>query len=388
MKTYDWIAVGGGITGAALAYELAYRGFRVLLIEKDAKPDNATRYSYGGLAYWSGTTTLTRQLCREGIELHRNLSAELGADTEFREIDLLLTVAPADDPQAIAQTYNQFAILPDLLSVKEACQLEPLLNLQAIAGVLRLPHGHVHPHKLTQAYQQAFLRAGGEIEIAPVVNLLRQGKQIQGVATPQTNYHAAHTVVCAGGLSRSLLKTAGIESKLYFTHAQLLKTPPVDIQLRTLIMPASLKRLALETEATRPEMEPLWDSPTPQLVAGILEPGGIQFRDGSICMGQISQILTDPHAAIDAAASEAQIRAGVGHILPALENLPATWHNCLVAFACNSQPLVGEIKGYQGVYLFSGFTSTLVFAPPLARHFASWIAGEKDEIIPQISPVT
>ena len=66
MKIYDWIVVGAGITGAALAYELVNKGCKVLLLEQYATPHNATRYSYGGLAFWSGTTPLTRQLCDEG----------------------------------------------------------------------------------------------------------------------------------------------------------------------------------------------------------------------------------------------------------------------------------------------------------------------------------
>jgi glycine/D-amino acid oxidase-like deaminating enzyme len=67
MKTYDWIVIGAGITGAALSYELVKTGFSVLLLEKHKTPQNATRYSYGGLAFWSGTTELTRQLCDEGL---------------------------------------------------------------------------------------------------------------------------------------------------------------------------------------------------------------------------------------------------------------------------------------------------------------------------------
>ena len=62
MKTYDWIVIGGGITGAALSYELRKKGLSVLLLEQNAIANNATRYSYGGLAYWSATTPLTRQL--------------------------------------------------------------------------------------------------------------------------------------------------------------------------------------------------------------------------------------------------------------------------------------------------------------------------------------
>ena len=34
MKTYDWIVVGAGITGAALSYEFAKKGYGVLLLEQ------------------------------------------------------------------------------------------------------------------------------------------------------------------------------------------------------------------------------------------------------------------------------------------------------------------------------------------------------------------
>ena len=44
MKTYDWIIIGGGITGAALAYELTKIGFSVLLLEQYEISQNATRY--------------------------------------------------------------------------------------------------------------------------------------------------------------------------------------------------------------------------------------------------------------------------------------------------------------------------------------------------------
>ncbi|MGL5077240.1 MAG: NAD(P)/FAD-dependent oxidoreductase, partial [Waterburya sp.] len=206
MPTYDWIVIGAGITGACLAYELSKQGFQVLLLEKDATPNNATVYSYGGLAYWSGTDELTRTLGQEGIELHRQLSEELGADTEFRELDLVLTIDRQDDPETIAQNYAHFAITPELLNVQDACILEPLLNPNAIAGVLKLPHGHIHPQKTTNAYLQAFERNAGKIVYEQVIELLRRGDDVVGVKTPDNLYYAANTIVCAGGLSRSLLQ--------------------------------------------------------------------------------------------------------------------------------------------------------------------------------------
>ncbi len=388
MKTYDWIVVGGGIAGAALGYELVRKGFSVLLLEKDATLQNATRYSYGGLAYWSGTSELTRQLCQEGIELYRSLSEELDTDTQFRELDLLLTIDPDDDPQAVADDYARFAIPPTLLSVEEACELEPLLNRNAIAGALTVRHGHIHPDKTNQGYSEAFRRAGGEIQIAQVVELLREGDRIKGVKTPEQNYHAANTVVCAGGLSRALLKAAGIPVRVYFTHAEMIEIPPVDIQLQTLVMPANTKRFALEAKASTAEVDPLWDEPGYEPVPPILDAGAVQFLDGSLRIGQLSRVLTDPYAQVAPNESEAAIRTQVGKVLPALEKLPGTWHQCLVAFSSNRLAVVGALSGVEGAYVFSGFTTPLVFAPPLAKRFANWATGQDDEIIAQLSPIS
>ena len=379
MTNYDWIVIGGGITGSALSYELVKKGFKVLLLEKDAQPENATRYSYGGLAYWSGTTELTRQLCQEGIELHRNLSQQLEADTEFRELDLLLTIDREANPQQVYGDYQQFAIKPQLLSIEESCTLEPLLNPDAIAGTLKFPHGHIHPQKTNLAYQQAFLKLGGEIKIEEVISLLKQGHKIEGVKTHKNSYYTAYTAVCAGGLTRSLLQNVGIRVKIYFTHAQLIKTPPTEIKLRTLVMPANLQRLVMEAEVTQPEKESLWEQPSQNLLAGVMEAGAIQFLDGSICMGQISEIITEPNAQLDPLQSEEKIRQGIATILPSLSKIAGTWHNCLVAFTNNSNFLIGKLDNFEGVYLFSGFTSTLVFAPPLAKHFANYFSREESD---------
>lgn len=368
MKTYDWTVVGGGITGAALAYELVKTGFSVLLLEKDAVAQNATRYSYGGLAYWSGSTELTRQLCQEAIARYNILSPELDADIELRELDLLLTIPADANPEATAALYANCAVPPRLLSVAEACELEPLINGDAIAGALTVKHGHINPQKTTQAYIQAFLRAGGELQIG----------EWQGTTT-----HSANVVICAGGLSRQLLKSLGISVKLYFTHAEIIEIPPVDLRLNTLVMPANLQRFKLESASTK--VDELWDKPDNQLAAQILDAGAIQFLDGSLRLGQISRVLTNPDAVINPEESENLLRQGISQILPVLGNLQGNWHHCLVAFSSNGLPVIGAIPELTNVHIFSGFSNPLVFVPPLAKRYAQFLAGKEDEIIPQLS---
>ncbi|MEH1986680.1 NAD(P)/FAD-dependent oxidoreductase [Nostoc sp.] len=377
MKTYDWIVVGGGITGAALAYELVKTGFSVLLLEQHSRPQNATRYSYGGLGYWSGTTPLTRLLCKEAIARYHILSQELDADIQFRELDLLLTISADNDPKATAASYNDCAIPPRLLSIQEACELEPQLNREAISGALTVKHGHIHPEKTAQAYIQAFERAGGEMQITQVLQVFQDGVQ-----TTSATFHSANVVVCAGGLSRQLLKSAGVSIKLYFTHEEIIETPPVDVRLRTLVMPASQKRFQLEAEST--QVDELWDELGNELVPPILDVGAIQFQDGSIRIGQISRAIADPHAEVNSDVSEKWLRKGAGQILPALEHLPGTWYHCLVAFSSNQLPLIGAIPGFERVHVFSGFSNPLVLIPPLAKRFANFATGQEDEIIKQM----
>lgn len=73
-------------------------------------------------------------------------------------------------------------------------------------------------------------------------------------------------------------------------------------------------------------------------------------------------------------------------MLPALGNLPGTWHHCLVGFSSDRLPLIGAVPGVEGVHIFSGFSNLLVIVASLAQHFANWADGQEDKIIAQLSP--
>ncbi|AFY72344.1 glycine/D-amino acid oxidase, deaminating [Synechococcus sp. PCC 7502] len=381
MKTYDWVVIGSGIAGAALSYELSVAGFSVLLIEQHQHLQGATRYSYGGIPYWSGTTDLTRLLAQEGIDRYPKLAPELESDIEFKYIDLLLTIAANANPQAIADSFKHFAVQPQLLDPKLALTLEPLLNPEAISGVLHYHHAYVNPELLVKAYQLGLLRHGGEI----VIDQVRQVNQIgvnSGVKTLQTSYYGQNIAVCAGGIGRSLLKSSGVSVKLYFTHAEVIETVPSEVILRTIVMPAITDRLRLESEASRNDQR--WDDEDYEVLAPSIDVGAIQFKNQHLRIGQISLAHTNPYLDRDLQQSEIAIRDQVKNIIPAIATIPGTCHRCLVAFSADSLPLVGAVT--ENIHIFSGFTSPFVFVPPLAKRFALAIAGNSDQLINQLSP--
>lgn len=396
MKTYDWIVVGGGLAGSAVAYELVRAGLSVLLLDQTAAAsltasgstpiNTATNCSYGGIAYWSGTTPLMRQLCQEGIELHRTLSAELDGDTEYRELNLLLTIDSDRNPEAVTAAYRSMDIVPTLIDTATACELEPLLNPNAIAAALMVKHGHVSPEAIIHAYQQAFLRSGGELvdeQVSGFCLAEANPTQCQGVRTAANRYWGDNVVVCAGGLSRSLLHQAGLTVPLYATIAELIDLPPGVLQMRSLVMPAELKRFALEETAAA---DSRWNEPGQEIAPAILDAGVVQFRDGRIRLGQISRVHTDPLTPTQSLGGEAAIRAAIGRLIPALEHQPGQWRSCPVAFSGDRLPLVGAVPEMAGIHLFSGFGNPFAILPPLARRFAQAAAGQPDPLLSQVSP--
>lgn len=389
MGKADWIVVGNGLAGAALSYELQKQGLSVLVLDQMTPSSQATRYSYGGIAYWSGQTDLMRQLCQEGIDLHRQLSAELEGDTEFRELDLLLTVAPEVDLAEAASIYTNVTIPPQILHPAEAVELEPLLNPAAIAGALRLPHGHVSPEAIVTAYNQAFQRLGGQIQPGEVTGLLQQGQQVVGVTTQQGGYEAAEVVVCGGAMTRALLNRVGISTRLYFTQAELIETDSGWAKLHSLVMPAQLRRFELEAQAGRPEQETHWEQPGQEILPPILDPGVVQLRDGRLRMGQLSRVTSDLQPDVDAGASEQALRQAIGQLLPSLSSIPGRWCRCQVAFSGDRLPLLGRLPNREGLHLFSGFSNPFAILPPLARRYAQAVAASSipdSELLGQFAP--
>jgi glycine/D-amino acid oxidase-like deaminating enzyme len=382
MESFDWIVVGGGITGAALAYELLDAGGTVLLLERDAVLRGATRYSYGGIAHWAGDTDLTRTLCAESLAIHRFLPRELDTPTAFRELDLLLTVSHDDDAAAVIQSFAGFTRQPDQLTPQEAVDLEPQLNPEAIALALRLPHAHIDPELTTMAYRSAIARRGGRVEIATVTAV-----HDDHVETSSGNFAGGQIILAAGGETRQFLQQMGLEIPLYFSYAESVETVPLQVKLRTIVMPAITQRFQIEAIASRSDVTDQWHQPDQELAPPILDAGALQFADGHIRMGQITRTLSNPQAYFNPFQSEDWIRRQVRSILPAIADRPGAWCCCTVAFTRDHLPLIGALPDQPSIHLFSGFSNPMALVPGLARRFAKSLTGTADPLLAPLTPL-
>src|ERR1700739_4569667 len=80
------VICGGGAIGAAIAYFLARRGARPIVLERHAIAGSASGKSGGFLARdWCRGSALDR-LARRSFDLHAELSAELGDPWGYRRL--------------------------------------------------------------------------------------------------------------------------------------------------------------------------------------------------------------------------------------------------------------------------------------------------------------
>lgn len=383
MVNYDAIVVGAGITGAAIAYELQNQGQRVLLLEKDQRPSNATALSYGGVLHWAASTPLQRQLSQESLDYWSHLHQTFGGETEYRQLELLLYLQPGDDPTILAQQFQHCLRRPQYVDGPTALALEPQLNPQGMGGAFVVTQGHIHGAKTVNAYLGAFLQRGGQVEIGLAQTLITEKNRVVGLKTATNQLFAQRIILAAGGQCRSLLRPHRYDLPLYFTHAALLQTAPSPENLRCLVMPADL-RPRPTLEALAPGLD--WTQPTTNGRATVLEPGAVQFFDQRLFLGQISQLVTSPDYQPDLGWAQQQLQTAIAKILPNLALLPATVHHCLVAFSGRSEPLVGEMPQLPGLWLFTGFTHPFVYVPPLARRLARHLTGQADPVIEALAP--
>ena len=381
MQTYDAIVIGNGLTGAALSYELAKVGQSVLLLD-DGNPHSGTRYSYGGIGYWAGTSDLTETLSQAGIVRHRELPEELGVDTQLRMLDLLLTVEKGADIDALMRSYEGFRSPPQLISTADACDIEPQLNPATIDGAFTTRHAHVNPMLVVKAYNQAFRRLGGHHNISAATGLVRVGDRITGVMTATQAYPANTVIVAAGAYSQQLMQAIGLQIPLYFTHAEIVETPPLDFEVRSLIMPATNARFDMEAKA--PKGSDQWQKPDHQIMPPVLEAGVIQFADKTARIGQISRFHTAYYPPVEPAVSEAAMRAAITQQIPVLTAVPGTWRHCLVTFTQDGLPLLGPVPSVNGLHLFSGFTGPFALVPPVAQRYAQHLSGPSDQLVNQM----
>jgi len=146
------VVVGGGVGGASIAYHLAAKGWRdVVLLERAELTSGSTFHSAGLVGQLRSSVALTR-LMMWSVECYRRLAAETGRDPGWKESgSLRLACTPERVLEHRRQTgwAKTFGLPLEEIGAAEAQRLFPVMGLDGVLGAVYLPtDGHLDPSGL------------------------------------------------------------------------------------------------------------------------------------------------------------------------------------------------------------------------------------------------
>lgn len=216
IRTADIIIVGGGVNGAACAYNLARRGMKnVVVLEKGYPGCGATGRCGGGIRQqWGMDENIV--LARESVKIFEHLSAELDFNIFFRQGGYLMLVHDEHERELVDRTIpqqNALGVPTRFLTPGDIAAMVPGLQLNNVIGGAFCPtDGTAYPYAVLWGYAEAARRLGVRIYLhseATAVRRLADGTF--EVETKHVTFQAPRLLNVAGARTRDVAQYLGVD---------------------------------------------------------------------------------------------------------------------------------------------------------------------------------
>ncbi len=237
MSTASVAVVGAGVIGASVAYHLARRGWRdVVMLDRTGGPgEGSTGRATGGFRAQFATAINVRLSLLAREKLHR-FEHDTGVDPEYTPAGYLW-LAGTDSELATLRAGRAAQHAEGLTEAtevgpEEIAAINPALCLDEVVGGVFCPtDGFVRPLRVLDGYLAAAARLGVRIEWgAEVTGLSRRGDgTVSAVQTSQGAIGVAAVVNAAGAWAAAVAGFAGIALPVVPLRRQVAATEPCDL---------------------------------------------------------------------------------------------------------------------------------------------------------------
>ena len=244
MTTASVAVVGGGVMGASVAYHLAARGWRdVVILERGAGPgEGSTGRATGGFRAQYGTAINVRLSLLAREKLCR-FAEETGVDPGYDQHGYLWVAADERELAELraGQRVQHAEGLHEALELgpEDVLAANPALAPVGIAGGVFCPtDGFIRPLRILEGYLAAGARHGVRVEWStPATGFtLRQDGSAEAVLTPRGPIAVEAVVNAAGAWAAGVAAWAGVELPVTPLRRQAAATVPTDVLPATMPM--------------------------------------------------------------------------------------------------------------------------------------------------------
>ena len=215
IRTADVVIVGGGVTGVSIAFALAARGVRnILVLERRFLASGGTGRSVGILRQLYPTAETTQMVVRS-LRVFQHFGEVTGGDAAYVACGCLIGVGPAMRSTLESTVARQRAhgVKAEVLAPADVARVEPRIDPAGLGAVLWEPEsGYGDPTAVTLGYADAARRAGVTIEQGVEVTAIDcSSDRVRGVMTATGGRVETPSAVIAAGLwSPAVARMAGV----------------------------------------------------------------------------------------------------------------------------------------------------------------------------------
>ena len=232
-KTVDVVVVGGGVMGASVAYHLALKGCRdVLLLEREPFFGvQATGKCAGGFRY-QFSTKINVRLSQLSLPMLDRFEQELDQPIDLRYCGYLFLLTREQDVAAFRQNVelqHRLGVDTEWLEPAQIAELAPLIDLDGvIAGTFNRRDGLADPNGVVQGYVSGARRLGARLlNDVEVTGVCVEDGRVKGVITDQGKVAADIVVNAAGPWAGEVGRMAGVDIPIVPVRRQIVVTGPL-----------------------------------------------------------------------------------------------------------------------------------------------------------------
>jgi len=230
-QIFDFLIIGGGFAGCALAYYLTKSGASVLLLEAKSICSGTSSACAGRAQIIESETIDYLKLVINGYSKLPALGQELGIDLDW-ETRGHITLIDNQEQWVVNEQFvlnlNRLNIPAEMLDAKELLKIEPNISTKEYLGAAYSQEGHLNPFKFCFGFAQSAQKKGAVIRVNSKVNgFLKKGSKIIGLQVDQSNYYGSTILVATGAWTAQISEMLGLAVPILHTHAEAIVSEPI-----------------------------------------------------------------------------------------------------------------------------------------------------------------